>query len=181
MKEIETKIVGFDEKKLRATLRKKAKYVAKRHFKRYVFDMVKKGNRGNYDEFVRVRTDGKVSTLTYKFREGKGIDNTEELETHVGDFEKAARIMSKIGLWSGSYKQENIVEIWVYKGTEITIARWPLIPKFVEVEGKSVKAVRQAIKELGIDGREVGNLSYAKLFAMFGKGGRDQGNLKFSN
>jgi len=181
MKEIETKIVGFDEKKLRAALKKRAKYIGKRHFKRYVFDMVEKGNRGNYDEFVRIRTDGKVSTLTYKFRKGKGIDNTEELETHIGDFEKAAQIMSKLSSWSGSYKQENIVELWSYKGTEITIARWPLIPKFVEVEGKSVKQVRRTIKELGIEGKEVGNLSYAKLFAMFGKKGKDQGNLKFGN
>jgi hypothetical protein len=182
MKEIETKIIDFDEKRLRASLKKaKARYVGKLSFRRYVYDLKPYLHKGEADEFFRLRTDGKRSTLTYKLRKGKGLLNTEEIEVDVADFDTARMIISK--MWTGRkpYYQENTIDRWMYEGAEIEIVRWPLIPPLVEVEAKSEKAVRSAIKKLKIAGTDMGNSSLAKIFVRYGLPGRDAADLRFKN
>ena len=97
MKEIEVKILDFDEKSLRENLKKAgAKYGGKVEQKRVVFDatrfMITKES-----EFFRVRTDGKKTTLAWKHRDefSGRIDNTEEIEVEVSDFDKTVDIISK--------------------------------------------------------------------------------------
>jgi len=180
MKEIEIKIVDFNEAKLRSALRKrKAEYRGKSSLKRLVFDAMP--DSGDQDELIRIRTDGKRTTLTWKYRDnrGKNIDNTDEIEVEVSDFDKAAEIISK--LWKGTrpYRQETKLETWDYKGVEVAICTWPLVPPFVEVEGKTEKEVRRAVKELGIEGKDMGNSNLAKIFAMYGQEGKDIGDLHF--
>jgi adenylate cyclase, class 2 len=180
MKEIETKIIDFDEKKLRANLKKaKAKYLGEIFFKRYVFILSFELYGGKSDEFVRIRTDGKTSTLTYKFRKGKGLANTEEIEVEVGDFENTYSIIAKI--WKGRKPiyQENIVNKWIYKGVEIEIVKWPLIKPYIEIEAKSEKEIRTTIKELNISGTELGNTNLVEIFNLCGQHGKDLGDLKF--
>jgi adenylate cyclase class IV len=180
MKEIEIKIIDFNEPKLRAALaRAKAEYKGKFLLRRLVFDMMP--DSAELDEFVRVRTDGKRATLTWKYRDnrGKNIDNTEEVEVEVSDFNKTAEIISKI--WKGAkpYRQETKLEKWDYKGVEVAICTWPLIPQLVEVEGRTAKEVRKTIKELKIEGKDMGNSNFAKIFAMYGQKGKDAGDLHF--
>ncbi|MDE1856527.1 MAG: hypothetical protein KGH98_00410 [Candidatus Micrarchaeota archaeon] len=131
------------------------------------------------DEFIRIRTDGKRTTLTYKYRSGNGLRNTDEIEIEVADYGKAVGIISR--LWKGRkpYKQENIVEKWKYRGAEVDIVQWPLIPKLVEVEGKDEKQVRRAISDLKITGEVLGNQSLWNIFVRFGQKGKDMGDLEF--
>lgn len=167
MKEIETKILEFDEPSLRRSLKKNgAKYGGKFHMQRYVFDM--SNHRKTVTEFVRLRTNGKKSTLTYKFRKGGGLKNTDEVEVEVDDFGRTAEIMKKV--WKGErpYFQENKIEKWDYKGCEIAICTWPRIKPYVEVEGKTVKAVNDTIKALGIKGINIGNADVDKVFHRYG-------------
>jgi adenylate cyclase class 2 len=180
MKEIEVKIIDFNEPKLRASLKRgRARYLGKSSLTRLVFDAMP--DTDEQDELIRIRTDGKRTTLTWKYRDnrGKNLDNTDEIEVEVGDFGKAAEIISK--LWKGGrpYRQETKLEKWDYKGVEVAICTWPLIPPFVEVEGKTVKAVRNAIKELGIEGTNMGNSNLRKIFARYGQEGKDLGDLQF--
>ncbi len=180
MKEIETKIIDFDEKGLRASLKSmKAKPMGKAFYRRYVFDMHPNVTAQTYDEFVRLRTDGKRTTLTYKYRKGKGLANTEEIELEIGDFDKAAKIIKKLWKVRKPYYQENKVEKWRYKDAEIEIVRWPLVKPYVEIEAPRARSVRAAIKELGIKGTVLGNTNLIEVFKRSGKYGKDVGDLRF--
>ncbi len=127
------------------------------------------------DEFFRVRTDGKKTTLTWKCRDNKkmSMDNTEELEIVTSDFDKTVEIISK--LWKGAkpYRQETKIEKWFYKGVEIAICTWPLIPKFLELKGESEKKINEVIKELNINVEMIGNKNLAKIFERYGQKGKD--------
>ena len=71
MKEIETKIIDINEKEVRDKLLKiGAKKVDSIFYRRYVFSLT---DKKEIDEFVRIRTDGKKTTITYKYREGNGF------------------------------------------------------------------------------------------------------------
>lgn len=164
MIEIETKIIDFDEKKLRAELKKKGKNGSGEILqRRWIFNLSK--NAG-VDEFIRVRTDGEKCTIAYKYRKGDGLGNTEEIEIETNDFDSSAEIFSKF-IKDGKY-QENKRETFMLDGVEITINRWPLIPPVLEVEASSEKKVRDTITELGIGGKELGNIGWEKLYMQFG-------------
>ncbi|MGC8533753.1 MAG: hypothetical protein ACP5MV_03975 [Candidatus Parvarchaeum sp.] len=176
MKEIETKIINIDEKEVRKRLIKiGAKKVAKLFYRRYVFSLT---NKKKIDEFVRVRTDGKKTTITYKYREGNGLRNTEEIETEVEDFKKATDLFKKALKITPIY-QENIVEKWLYKGVEIDIAYWPLIKPILEIEGKSIKDIVKTKEKLNIKGMDIGNKNLDFTFRYYNQAGKDRGDLYF--
>ena len=87
--------------------------------KRYVYDLkpIQKG------KWIRLRTNGKVSTLTYKDIVSNTIDGTKEVEFEVEDFEKANEFLEKIGFTSRSY-QENDRSSYILNGVEIDIDSW---------------------------------------------------------
>ena len=62
------------------------------HQKRYVYDLnpVEKG------KWIRLRTNGNKSTLTYKDIVSNTIDGTKEVEVVVDDFEKTNILLEKI-------------------------------------------------------------------------------------
>ncbi|MCL4376654.1 hypothetical protein M1558_04170 [Candidatus Parvarchaeota archaeon] len=176
MKEIETKIIDINEKEVRDKLVKiGAKKVENLFYRRYVFSLSK---IKEIDEFVRIRTDGKKTTITYKYREGSGLRNTEEIETEAGDFRKSARIFEKALKIKPIY-QENKVEKWFYKNVEIDIIYWPLIKPILEIEGKSVKEVVRTKEKLNIKGKDIGNKNLDFTFKHYGQAGKDRGNLYF--
>ena len=84
MKEIETKLTDFDEKKVKNTLEERTIKVSEHIQKRWVFN-INDGKEG-VDEFIRIRTDGVKTTLAYKYRKGSGLSNTEEFETDISRF-----------------------------------------------------------------------------------------------
>ena len=178
MKEIETKIIKVDIARLRKSLKENgAVFKGKIHYRRAVFPLDMRPNE--IDEFIRIRTDGRKSTLTYKFRKGKGLANTDEYETSVSDFDKTVEIFSKIRAGKERWLQENYVEKWDYNGADVDICTWPLVPPFVEVESTSEAKIRKAIADLGIDGEEIGNTNLGGVFERFGKKDLDCGDLSF--
>jgi predicted adenylyl cyclase CyaB len=161
MIEIETKIVGIDNKEVKGALsRLHAELVGRFLQRRWVFDI---SPSKEVDEFIRVRTDGKKTTLTYKRREGSGMSNTYEVETEVEDFNKAAEILSKV--MRGARYQENYRELYRCDGLEVAIDHWPMIKPHLEVEGPSEEEVKDLIRRLRIRGKEVGNVSVVKIYA----------------
>lgn len=180
MKEIETKILEFNEASLRKTLDAMgAKYLGKSSMRRMVFFLMLETDE--QDEILRVRTDGKRTTLTWKYRNNKEkkLDNTEEVEIEVYDFDKTVELMSKHCKGKKPCCQENKTEKWLYKNIEVAICTWPLIPKFLELEGKIEEAIKVAIKELEIKGEEIGNDNLAMIFERYGQKGKDSGELRF--
>mgnify|MGYP001626451680 CR=1 FL=1 len=175
MIEIETKIDGIDVKEVKRALKRLgAKAAKKKLFRRYIFNLEEKAGE---DKFIRLRTDGKKSTLTYKHRQGKSLSNTEEIETEVKDFDATARIISAI-LPEPLY-QENKRTSYSLDDVEISIDEWPKLPPILEIEADSEYKIREMIKKLGIHGRLLGNISWEKVYSIYGMDLRKFKILKF--
>ena len=162
-KEYETKILEINVKEIKKKLKqigakKKAEYL----MRRCIFDI-----NLTRDEWIRLRDyNGKNATLTYKVRTGSGISETEEIEVHVSDFDIMAEILSKLK-FKGKYYQENKREIYKLKDIEFCIDHWPKIPTYLEIEAKSEKRVHEGLKMLGLEGKDIGNISVKKVYSMY--------------
>ena len=107
--EFETQILDIDSeeiiRKLRALGAKEEPGILQ---KRWVFDILCENEKNTIKaEWVRLRKSGDKSTLTYKNKKGAGLGDTSEIEVEVGDFDKAAEIMSKLSCFGAMYYQEN--------------------------------------------------------------------------
>ena len=63
--------------------------------KRYVYDL-RPAEKGKW---IRLRTNGRVTTLTYKDIVSNTIDGTKEVEFDVEDFNKAIEFLEKLGFF----------------------------------------------------------------------------------
>lgn len=139
--------------------------------RRYVYDF----NPMQKHKYIRVRTDGNKTTLTIKSCEKDTIDGTKELEIEVNDFEKTNEILNQLGYMPKGYQETKRTE-YVLDDVIFDIDRWPLIPEFMEIEGKNKEDVLKMIERLdipeemaitsgayehyGIDSTELENLSF---------------------
>lgn len=163
-KEIELKIIGIKPSEAKERLNSiNAEF--KGHFllQRVTFQGARSGKINDYTKrkhndkyhtsWVRVRTDGKKTTLTYKEQRGTGITKRSEYEVEVGNFIETVKILRK-AMPNASYNyMVTSREIYVLGKITFTIDKWPLLPYQMEIEGPSEKLVRHAYKELGIKGK----------------------------
>ena len=112
---------------------------------RYVYDYIPKID----GKWIRLRTNGDKTTLTIKNIVSSQIDGTQELEVVVDDFEKTNLVLNELGFVAKGY-QENRRRQYILDGVEIDIDSWPLIPTYLEIEGKSEQDVYQVLEKLGI-------------------------------
>ncbi|MDD3486826.1 MAG: CYTH domain-containing protein [Candidatus Moranbacteria bacterium] len=103
--------------------------------------------------WIRVRDNGQKITQTLKIVANGKIDNQQELEVKVDDFEKTIEFLEKIGCLKKSY-QETKREKWELNDVEVTIDEWPFLEPFVEIEGKNENEVRKISEKLGFDWRK---------------------------
>ncbi len=173
--EFETKVLDIDVAEIERTLlalgAKREKEVL---MKRWVFDI-----DSSKDEWIRLRDNGHKTTITYKCKSGSGISETEEIEVEVGDFEKAAEILSKLD-FKGSYYQENKRVAFRLNGIEFTIDSWPKIPSYLEIESSSEEKVMEGLVLLGLENRDAGNLSVIDVYSRYGIDLHSFKSIKFS-
>src|SRR3990167_11192548 len=100
--------------------------------------------------FVRLRTIGNVTTLTYKENRGQTIDSAHEVESIVDNPEKMTKLLENVGLIAYR-RQEKKRHSFLLGDTAIDIDTWPNIPTYVELEGKSEDAIKEAATKLGFD------------------------------
>jgi len=114
--------------------------------RRYVYDF----NPIDPNKWIRLRTNGKKTTLTIKqvFDKTK-IGGTNELEIEVDDFDKTNLILNELGYKIRNY-QENYRTSYVLNEVNFDIDSWPLIPTYVEIEGKDEQSVKKALKLLDL-------------------------------
>jgi len=143
-------------------------------FRRYVFDTVSPSK----DAWVRLRTDGKNTTLTYKKVYSDAIDGVEEIEIEVKDFEKTKMLLEAIGLKATSY-QENERDVYKKGGVEVVIDRWPHIPSYLEIEGHNKSEVEETLQELILSSKKTTSLSTKEIYKLYGKNIDDYHELKF--
>ena len=116
--------------------------------KRIVFSMPKKPKLD--DKWVRLRQEQDRITLSIKQVSGNKIEDQKESSFGVDDWDEAKQFVLELGCTEKSY-QENKRELWILDNVEITIDEWPFLEPFVEVEGKSEKAVKQVSEKLSFD------------------------------
>ena len=108
--------------------------------------------------------------MTYKRFDAIGLHGAKEVETTVGDYQNTIDVLRETGLRPKS-AQETKREMWNLGDVEVVIDIWPWLEPFIEIEGPSESAVREAADKLGFDwsaavfggATEAYRGSYAKL------------------
>lgn len=141
--------------------------------KRYVYDFIPKVE----SKWIRLRTNGKKTTLTIKNLVSSEIDGTQELEIEVDNFERCNLILKELGYVPKGY-QENRRRQYLLNGVEVDIDSWPLIPDYLEIEGPSEEAVYNALESLGFKRENATSLDVEGIFLDYGHNLNDIYNLK---
>lgn len=159
--ECEVVIAGINKGEIERKLRKLgANYRGHSSFRRIEFLIGGKSSKGH--TWGRVRTDGKVTTITAKRYRAANLP-MEEHEVGVDDFEKAVKVMSRITSSKLCYF-ENERDTYKLGRLTITIDRWPGIPYYMEIEGPSMAQVKSFHRKLGIKGTFIGNPTLDALY-----------------
>lgn len=143
-------------------------------FKRNIFETVDQDK----DAWIRLRTDGNKTTLTYKKSVSNAVDGMIEIEIIVNDYDDTRELLQAAGLKIKSY-QENKREIYQWLGCEISIDYWPQIPAYLEIEGSSIKVVEKCLKELEKFSKKTTSLSTEKVYDSYGIDLTSIAELKF--
>lgn len=127
--------------------------------RRYTYDTLPKER----NKWIRLRTNGSLSTLAVKHVTGEGVSDTKEVEVEISDFQDTALLLKEIGVQSKSY-QENYRTLYELEGTEIMVDEWPLIRPYIEIEAPSVALVHQAIATLGFTVEQATGLDVSSIY-----------------
>lgn len=146
--------------------------------RRYVYDF----NPINPNKWIRLRTNGNKTTLTIKeIKDRYAIDGTEELEVEVDDFDNTNFILNQLGYKARNY-QENYRKVFVLDNTEISIDSWPLIPTYVEIEGKNNNDVINTLTKIGYSLTDVTTLDVESIYReIYGINIKEIKELKFGD
>ena len=126
-------------------------------------------------------TNGTKTTLTIKEKSAKKeIGSVKELEVEVSDFEKTDEILNMLGYEHSMY-QENKRTIYRLGNIEFDIDSWPMIPTYLEIEGKSKEQVEEMIEKLEIDKNKLSLDKVSEIYKKYGFDIHDYKDLRFEN
>ena len=149
--EIEARLLEVDVDGFRRKLeRNGAEFVGDWVQMRYCYDF----NPVEENRWIRLRTNGKSTTLTIKDISDKSITDTNEILNQLG--------------YKARSKQENRRIQYKLDGVEIDIDMWPLIPPYVEFEGPSEDAIYDVCDKLGIDKENLTSLDVTSIYEKYG-------------
>ncbi len=115
-------------------------------------------------KWIRLRTNGKKTTLNIKHIQENSISGTKEKEIVVSDFEMTKEIVSDLLGYGPDNDQENKRTRYHLDGVEIDIDTWPLIPSYVEIEGHSEEEVLATINKLGYTKEDCTTLDTQRIY-----------------
>ncbi len=141
---------------------------------RYVYDLKPKSDH----KWLRLRTNGSTATITVKDVQAKSVDGTKELEIEVNDFDKANELLEVLGYKNRGFQQNKRTQ-YILDGVEIDLDRWPMIPEYMEIEGKSEEDVYKTLDKLGIDKKRIVTLDVASIYTHYGFAGEQLADLNF--
>lgn len=104
--------------------------------------------------FIRLRRSGDTTKMTYKQHAADPKDGAHELEFEISDLDAAAALFEKIGL---SFQRRQQKKRHTLRLGEVVfdIDTWPRIPPYVEIEGPTMEALKEAAHMLGLDWKNV--------------------------
>jgi adenylate cyclase class 2 len=132
-------------------------------FRRYVFDTIPT----NKNAWIRLRTDGTKTTLTYKHSHKDQIDGMQEVEVAVDSFDQTKKLLEAAGLRARNY-QENSRDVYTYMQCEVTIDHWPLIPSYIEIEAANAELVSTCAKKLAFLSKTTTSESTERVYERYG-------------
>lgn len=124
-------------------------------------------NPSDKSTWIRLRKEADKSTLTIKEIKSKKIDGTKECEIEVSDFSTTDEILNKLGYFART-TQENKRTRYILNGVEIDIDSWPLIPTYVEFEGKSEEDIFNVCKSLDINPENLTTIDVVEIYEHYG-------------
>ncbi len=163
--EHEIKILEIDINHIRTLLWDLwAIFIDTKGFRRYVYDM----NPPTPAKWIRLRTEGKKTTLTVKhIINSQAIDGTKEREVVVDDFDITNNLLNQIWYTAKSY-QENNRESYKLDDCDIEIDSRPHIPPYLEIEWPSVQAVESIIDKLWLSDHIHTSENTTDVYARYG-------------
>lgn len=177
--EYEVKILDVNVEEIKKKLKEiGAKRVVERMMRRYVYDIEMDETRKDCSKWIRLRNDGERTTLTLKEIHNDNIDGTKEIEFGVSNFEKTHQFIENIGFPHTAY-QENKRISYILDDVEIEIDSWPMIPTYLEIEGKSPDAVQKVVELLDFEMSQTTTIGVRKVYQKYGIEIHDYKELKF--
>lgn len=182
MEEIEAKFLEIDIKKI---IEKLDSLGAKKNFdityRRRVFDFPNYSLESNHS-WLRLRDEGDRITLAYKKRFGVGEKfkdmGMNETEIIVSDFNKTADILLSIGMIEKFYEENKRLK-YTLDGVEFCIDEWPLIPPYLEIEGRNWAEIENMAIKLDLNWREHIRCSTMQIYKHYGIDEKEYSVLTF--
>ncbi len=186
MEEFEIKFLEIDvpllEKKLLSIGAKKA---GEYEYKRVLLDYPD-WRLDKKHAWVRLRTDGTLTTLSYKERIGIKSRNADipddgmkEIEVEVEDYNKTFELFREMGFVIK--REQGNRRVRYTKGTAVfDIDFWPQIPPYLEIEGNSLEEAYASAQELGFDPKKGLVCSAKQVYRKYGFEEDDYSSMTFA-
>ena len=102
----------------------------------------------NENKFIRLRKAGDTAKVAYKEYKSQSIDGAYEIEFGIEDYDKAILFFERIGLKPFRYQQKRR-HTFELNEVVFDIDTWPNIPPYLEIEGNSEQALKDATIAIG--------------------------------
>lgn len=184
MEEIEVKFIDINVEELKSKLESLgATFVGKFTYRRKSYDGQNKFLTEK-NSWLRLRDEGDKVTMAYKQRLGIENDHLregsmKEIEITVSDFASTDELLKELGMIEKFY-EENTRERYMLDDVEIDIDTWPMIPSYVELEGKSWTSVEEVAKKLGFEWSKHLRCSTMQIYEMKGINENDYKVITFT-
>ena len=130
------------------------------------------------NKWIRLRTNGKKSSLTIKEISSDNIDGTRESEIEVSSFDTTHSMLKELWYQHKSY-QENKRESYILDDVNIEIDSWPMIPTYLEIEWKSEKSILDIVIKLWYNINDVTSINTKRVYNHYGINLEEHKNLTF--
>ncbi len=151
-----------------------AEKIGEYNYRRHVFEVIP-SVKGRW---VRLRSNGRETTLTVKQIESDKVDGTAEWETKVDDFDIVFEMLLKMGLRSKGYQENRRIEYEI-DGAQVCIDTWPKIPTYLEIEAAGKEEVLKCARRLGFSERDMTGRNTEKIYLDYGIDISKDANLAF--
>jgi adenylate cyclase, class 2 len=131
--------------------------------RRFVYDITP----GDQSKWIRVRDNGRTTTLAVKQISHDGIDGTYEVEVTVDSLDATNELLAMLGFTPKSY-QENRRTSFTLDGAQLEIDEWPMIPPYLEIEAESPEEVARIADLLGYSETELTSENTTKIYQRYG-------------
>lgn len=151
-----------------------AEFIAQYDQVRYIYDF----NPKVENKWIRLRTNGHITTLAIKEYGDTSIGGTKEVEIEVSDMYKTDEILMQLGYNKRSI-QENKRIRYMLDNVEIDIDTWPHLNTYVEFEGETKEDVLKILEKLDIKIQDTTTMDAQDIYLSKGFTLEDLNNLKF--